>query len=66
MGTTSKLTIFPLVEQFALVEVAFMVVRLLQEFETIENRDPNPWSENISLVSAPAGKSKVALKRRGD
>lgn len=33
-------------QQFALTEIAYTVVRILQEFKAVESCDPSPWQEN--------------------
>jgi hypothetical protein len=35
------------VEQYALTEASYTVVRLLQRFDTLENADPHPRQEPI-------------------
>lgn len=37
-------------QQFALTEAGYTLVRLVQEFERVENRDPEPWLENLHLT----------------
>ena len=37
-------------QQFALTEASYTIIRLLQEFKNIENRDPEPWKEWITLT----------------
>jgi cytochrome P450 len=39
-------------QQFALTEASYTIVRLLQEFDGMENRDPEPWAEKLSLTMA--------------
>ncbi|KAJ9483070.1 hypothetical protein VN97_g10345 [Penicillium thymicola] len=48
-------------QQFALTEAGYTVVRILQEFESIESRDPSPWVEDLKLTLLPANGTKVAL-----
>jgi len=36
------------IEQFALTEASYTTVRLMQEFESIESRDSEPWTEQRS------------------
>jgi cytochrome P450 len=53
-------------QQFALTEASYVLVRLMQEFSAIENRDPEPaWREQISLVTKSRNGAKVALRRAG-
>jgi hypothetical protein len=37
-------------EQFAITEVYYLTVRLLQHFRRIESRDPRPFVENMEGV----------------
>ncbi|KUM59964.1 hypothetical protein ACN42_g7154 [Penicillium freii] len=48
-------------QQFALTEAGYTISRIMQQFETIENRDPNPWTEDLGLTLASANGTKVAL-----
>jgi len=48
-------------QQFALTEAGYTVVRLLQEFERIESRDPRPWCEKLHLTLSSGNGVKVAL-----
>ncbi|KAL1956489.1 hypothetical protein VTO42DRAFT_7287 [Malbranchea cinnamomea] len=48
-------------QQFALTEASYTTVRLMQNFRTIECRDPNPWREMITLTCASYHGTKVAL-----
>lgn len=48
-------------EQFALTEASYIIVRLMQEFPTIESRDPEPWREKLSSTCTNRGGCKVAL-----
>lgn len=50
-----------LIEQFALMEVSYITVRLLQEFSRLESRDPEPWRERMTFVCNNLGGCKVAL-----
>jgi hypothetical protein len=36
-------------EQYALTEASYTVVRLMQHFDTLENADPHPRTEPIKL-----------------
>jgi cytochrome P450 len=47
-------------QQFALAEASYTIVRLLQAFRGIENRDPEPWTEQLALTLAPS-KVEVAM-----
>ncbi|KAJ5394483.1 uncharacterized protein N7487_012124 [Penicillium crustosum] len=48
-------------QQFALTEAGYTITRIMQHFEKIENRDPNPWTEDLGLTLATANGTKVAL-----
>ena len=50
-----------LIEQFALTEAAYVTVRLIQRFEGIESKDPEPWREKLSLTCCGLGGCKVVL-----
>ena len=39
-------------QQFALTEASYTIVRLVQEFEAVEDRDGSPWMEKLSLTVA--------------
>ncbi|KAL8953305.1 MAG: hypothetical protein Q9222_000829 [Ikaeria aurantiellina] len=51
-------------QQFALTEASYISVRLLQEFGSIESRDPEPWIEKLSLTCTGLGGCKVSLTPR--
>ncbi|KFY57448.1 hypothetical protein V496_06417 [Pseudogymnoascus sp. VKM F-4515 (FW-2607)] len=48
-------------QQFALTEAGYTIVRLVQEFERIENRDPKPWLENLHLTLGSANGVHTSL-----
>jgi cytochrome P450 len=48
-------------QQFALTEASYTIVRLLQEFKGVEDRDGSPFVEQLSLTLASAGGVKVAM-----
>ena len=48
-------------QQFALTEAGYTTVRILQEFERIESRDPNPWVEDVKLTLSSANGTQVSL-----
>ncbi|KAI4098849.1 MAG: hypothetical protein LQ339_006252 [Xanthoria mediterranea] len=50
-------------QQFALMEASYTAVRLLQEFSSIESRDPQPWIESIGATVCSANGAKVSLMR---
>ena len=49
-------------QQFALTEACYVTVRLMQEFEGIESRDPEPWIEQLGLTVSGKNGAKVVLK----
>lgn len=51
-------------QQFALTEAGYTLVRLVQEFERIENRDPTPWVENLHLTLGSGNGVQAALLPR--
>ncbi|KFX91306.1 hypothetical protein V490_05974 [Pseudogymnoascus sp. VKM F-3557] len=51
-------------KQFALTEAAYTLVRLVQEFEGIENRDSTPWLERFHLTLSSNSGVQVALHPR--
>ncbi|KAI1995042.1 hypothetical protein LOZ53_001614 [Ophidiomyces ophidiicola] len=49
-------------QQYALIEASYVIIRLLQSFKDIENRDPVlHFIENITLTLSSATGTKVAL-----
>ncbi|KAF2127841.1 cytochrome P450 family protein [Dothidotthia symphoricarpi CBS 119687] len=50
-------------QNFALTEVSFVVVRLLQMFD-VEQRDFGEWKEKVGFTCTGYGGCKVGLKRR--
>lgn len=48
-------------QQYALTEALVVLTRFAQEFETIESRDPDPWTENLHLTVSSHNGVKVAL-----
>lgn len=60
----SDLPMLTLVEQYALTEASYVLIRLLQTFEDIENRDPNlHFIEDLRLTLACHGGANVSLTR---
>lgn len=51
-------------QQFALTEAGYTIVRMVQEFEKIENRDPTPWLESVHLTLSSGNGVKAALYGR--
>ncbi|KAJ5173648.1 Cytochrome P450 [Penicillium coprophilum] len=48
-------------QQFALTETGYTIVRIMQQFESIETRDPDPWVEHLGLTLANANGTKVSF-----
>ncbi|KAI9786116.1 MAG: hypothetical protein M1839_007526 [Geoglossum umbratile] len=48
-------------QQFALTEASYTLVRLVQEFRTLESRDPGPWTEKLALTCACGNGALVAF-----
>ncbi|KAJ6036770.1 n-alkane-inducible cytochrome P450 [Penicillium herquei] len=48
-------------QQFALTEASYTIVRILQEFESLESRDSEPFKELIGLTLSMKNGAKVAL-----
>jgi Cytochrome P450 len=48
-------------QQFALTEIAYTTVRLLQEFQGVESRDDSPWQENWMTSCSVKTGCQVAL-----
>ena len=51
-------------QQFAITEVAYTTVRLLQEFQTVESRDDSLWQEEWLINCAVKTGCKVSLRPR--
>ncbi|KKZ64676.1 hypothetical protein EMCG_01364 [[Emmonsia] crescens] len=49
-------------QQFALTEASYTTIRLMQHFRTVESRDPEPWTEWITITCASHFGAKVSLK----
>jgi len=50
-------------QNFALTEVMYVVVRILQEWE-VESKDGEVWRESIKITCVGEGGCKVGLRRR--
>lgn len=48
-------------QQFALTEIAYVTVRLLQEFEAVESRDDSPWQEKWLINCSVHSGCKVSF-----
>ncbi|KAI4253853.1 MAG: hypothetical protein LQ352_003437 [Teloschistes flavicans] len=51
-------------QQFALTEASYITVRLMQEFDRIESRDPERWREKLTLTCTSLNGCKVSLTAR--
>lgn len=45
------------------MEATYVLLRMAQEFETIEAADDKPWAENLAIALDVASGCKVKLKR---
>lgn len=50
-------------EEFALTEAAYILVRMLQCFESVEPADQEPWRENLSITLTGASGCNALLRR---
>ena len=48
-------------QQFAITEASYVIIRLLQRFDGIENLDHEPTTHNLTLTSCPGSGVKVRL-----
>ncbi|KAF2107003.1 cytochrome P450 [Lophiotrema nucula] len=48
-------------QKYALNEVGYLMIRILQEFKKIESRQPLPWTETSGLVLSSLHGTKVSL-----
>ena len=51
-------------QQFALTEASYTIVRLVQHFSSIQNRDPQPWKELLGMTTASLNGTKVSMTLR--
>jgi cytochrome P450 len=51
-------------QQFALTEVGYTIVRLVQEFKKIESVDPREWLEGYHLTLSSGNGVQVSMDRR--
>ncbi|TVY34862.1 Cytochrome P450 monooxygenase [Lachnellula occidentalis] len=51
-------------QQFALTEAGYTIVRMVQQFAGMENRDPTEWVENLALTLSSGHGVKVAMVPR--
>ncbi|KAL4936231.1 hypothetical protein BDV06DRAFT_205423 [Aspergillus oleicola] len=48
-------------QRYALTEVSYVLVRMVQEFRALESRDPGPWEESLALTLCSRNGAKVGL-----
>jgi len=48
-------------QQFALAEASYTIIRLMQEFKGIENRDERPWKEGLTITLSSGNGVQVAM-----
>ncbi|KAI9713355.1 MAG: hypothetical protein M1828_001448 [Chrysothrix sp. TS-e1954] len=48
-------------QRYALTEVGYVVVRMVQEFRSLESRDSGPWEESLTLTLCSRNGTKVCL-----
>lgn len=48
-------------QRYALTEVGYVLVRMAQEFRTLESRNPGPWKESLTLTLCSWEGAKVCL-----
>jgi hypothetical protein len=56
--------IVTLAEELALNEASYIMVRLLQEFESISSKDAGAWQESIALFCSSKNVVKVSLRSK--
>ncbi|CAN8100918.1 unnamed protein product [Discula destructiva] len=52
-------------QQYAITETLYVIVRMVQEFESVEARDDLPWAGTLGLTVAPTT-VKVGFRRRAE
>lgn len=52
---------YELIEDFAMREVAYVLVRMVQEFKSIESKDDGPWIEQLSMACRSKNGAKVVM-----
>jgi hypothetical protein len=50
-------------ENLALTEATYTVVRMAQEFKEIRSQDPGPWIESLGVTCSSSNGAKVVLVR---
>ncbi|KAF4167585.1 hypothetical protein CNMCM6936_004849 [Aspergillus lentulus] len=48
-------------QRYALTEVSYVLVRMVQEFRVLESRDPGPWEESLALTLCSRNGTRVCL-----
>ncbi|GIJ90120.1 hypothetical protein Asppvi_009070 [Aspergillus pseudoviridinutans] len=48
-------------QRYALTEVSYVLVRMVQEFRVLESRDPGPWEESLALSLCSRNGTRVCL-----
>lgn len=48
-------------QRYALTEAAYVLVRMVQEFEYLRSEDASPWEESLTLTLSPRNGVKVSL-----
>jgi cytochrome P450 len=48
-------------QQFALTEAGYTIARIMQEFEAMESRDPNPFVQDLKLTMSSANGAMVGF-----
>ncbi|PKX96022.1 cytochrome P450 [Aspergillus novofumigatus IBT 16806] len=48
-------------QRYALTEVSYVLVRMVQEFRVLESRDPGPWEESLALTLCSRNGTRVSL-----
>jgi len=48
-------------QQFALTEASYVIVRMMQRFDSIQNLDFKEMTHNLTLTSSPGGGVRVRV-----
>jgi cytochrome P450 len=48
-------------QRYALTEVSYVLIRMVQEFRRLESRDPRPWEESLALTLCSRNGARVGL-----
>lgn len=51
-------------QKFALTEIGYAVVRMVQEFEGLDGRGLGEWREKMGMTMACEGGVRVGMRRR--